>query len=59
MLEELYFLTGLANSLLLIAIFLLVKWKRMGDVKRVGLLYLGLAVPALYGLYLVAQEQKA
>jgi hypothetical protein len=30
----------------------------MDDVKRVGLLYLALAIPALYGIYLVAQEQQ-
>ena len=59
MLEELFFLLGLANSALLIAIFLLAKSKRMGDVRRVGLAYLLLAIPALYGIFLVVQEKNA
>lgn len=59
MLEELFFAIGLINSVLLILIFLLAKKKRMDDVKRVGQAYLLLAVPALYGLFLVVQEQKA
>ncbi|HTY91683.1 MAG TPA: YwiC-like family protein [Methanocella sp.] len=59
MLEELFFAIGLVNSVLLIAIFLLAKKKRMDDVSRVGKVYLLLAIPALYGLYLVAEEKKS
>jgi hypothetical protein len=59
MLEELFFLIGLVNSILLIVIFILAKYHRMGDVQRVGYIYLLLAIPALYALYLVFQEQKA
>jgi hypothetical protein len=59
MLEELFFAIGLVNDILLISIFLLAKKKRMEDVKHVGWAYLLLAIPALYGVYLVLQEQKA
>jgi hypothetical protein len=59
MLEELFFAIGLVNNVILISIFLLAKKKKMDDVKRLGQAYLLLAIPALYGLYLVAQEQKA
>lgn len=56
MLERYFFILGLVNSLMLIAIFLL-RRKRLDLVQRFGWIYLLLAVPAVYGIFLVAQEQ--
>ena len=58
MLEELFFILGLINNLFLIFIFLIRKDK-MALLKRIGWVYLLLAIPAVYGIFLVAQEQKA
>ena len=58
MLEELFFILGLINNLFLIFIFLIRKDK-MVLLKRIGWVYLLLAIPAVYGIFLVAQEQKA
>jgi hypothetical protein len=57
MLEPLDFLLGLANNLFLIIIFLLRK-KYLSVVEKIGWLYLLLAIPAVYAIYLVYQEQK-
>jgi hypothetical protein len=58
MLEELFFILGLVNNLFLIFIFLIRKDK-MVLLKRIGWVYLLLAIPAVYGIFLVVQEQKA
>jgi len=58
MLEELFFTLGLVNNLFLIFIFLIRKDK-MVLLKRIGRVYLLLAIPAVYGIFLVSQEQKA
>ncbi|MFC2028675.1 hypothetical protein ACFLTX_01985 [Chloroflexota bacterium] len=57
MLEPFFFTLGVANNLLLIAIFLIRK-KRMEFVQKFGWTYLLLAIPAVYAIYLVQQEQK-
>ena len=59
MLEELYFILGLVNNLFLISIFLIRKTKNMTILQRIGPIYLLLAIPAVYGIILVRQEQKA
>ena len=58
MLEELFFILGFVNNLFLIFIFLIRKDK-MVLLKRIGWVYLLLAIPAVYGIFLVSQEQKA
>jgi len=58
MLEELFFILGFINNLFLIFIFLIRKDK-MVLLKRIGWVYLLLAIPAVYGIFLVSQEQKA
>jgi hypothetical protein len=57
MLEIFYFIIGIVNSLFLIFIFL-IRRNRLAFLKRIGWLYLLLAIPAAYGIILVAQEQK-
>ena len=57
MLELYFFILGLVNSVLLIFIFLIRK-NRFGILQRIGWVYLLLAIPAVYGIILVAQEQK-
>ncbi len=58
MLEVLFFIIGLLNSILLILIFLIRK-ERLNLLYRFGWTYLLLAIPATYGIFLVFQEQKA
>jgi hypothetical protein len=57
MLELYFFVLGLVNSVFLIFIFLIRK-NRLGILQRIGWVYLLLAIPAAYGIILVAQEQK-
>ncbi|MDZ7260687.1 MAG: hypothetical protein ONB05_01015 [candidate division KSB1 bacterium] len=57
MLETLFFIIGILNSTLLILIFL-VRNKRLDLLHRFGWVYLLLAIPAVYGMILVVQEQK-
>ena len=57
MLELFFFILGLVNSLFLILIFL-IRRKRLDLVRRFGWMYLLLAVPAVYGIILVAQEDQ-
>jgi hypothetical protein len=57
MLELYFFVLGLVNSVFLIFIFLIRK-NRLALVQRIGRVYLLLAIPAVYGIILVAQEQK-
>ena len=57
MLELYFFILGLVNSVFLIFIFLIRK-NRLALLRRIGWVYLLLAIPAAYGIFLVAQEQK-
>jgi hypothetical protein len=57
MLELFFFILGLVNSILLIFVFLIRK-NRMALLQRIGWLYFLLAIPAVYGIELVVQEQK-
>lgn len=59
MLEELFFALGLVNNLFLISIFLIRGTRGITPLQRIGPFYLFLAIPAVVGIYLVAQEQKA
>ena len=58
MLELFFFVLGIVNSALLIFIFLIRK-NRLALLQRIGWVYLLLAIPAVYGIFLVFQEQKA
>lgn len=59
MLEELFFAIGLVNSVFLTGIFVIRGTRGVAPLRRIGPLYLLLAIPTVLGLYLVAQEQKA
>jgi hypothetical protein len=58
MLEPLFFALGLANNVFLILIFLIRK-KHFTLLQRIGWTYLLLAIPAIYAMFLVQQEQKS
>ena len=51
MLEELFFILGLVNNLFLIFIFLIRMDSKMVLLKRIGWVYLLLAIPAVYGFF--------
>jgi len=55
--EELFFILGIVNNLFLIYIF----WirEKMTLLQRVGKFYFLLAIPAVYGIFLVQQEHKS
>jgi len=57
MLELFFFVLGIVNSALLIFIFIIRK-NRLALLQRIGWGYLLLAIPAVYGIVLVFQEQK-
>jgi len=57
MLETYFFILGIVNSALLIFIFLIRK-NKLALLRRIGWIYLLLAIPAVYGIFLVIQEQK-
>jgi hypothetical protein len=57
MLETYYFVLGIVNSIFLIVIFL-IRRNRLNLLRRIGWVYLLLAIPAIYGVFLVTQEQK-
>jgi len=57
MLETFFFILGLVSSIFLIFIFLIRK-NRLDLLQRFGRLYFLLAIPAVYGIILVVQEQK-
>ena len=57
MLELFFFILGIVNSAFLILIFLIRK-NRLALLQRIGRVYLLLAIPAIYGIFLVVQEQK-
>lgn len=58
MFETFYFLLGVVNSLLLISIFLLVRYAKAAQVAVTGKVYLALAIPAVIGIVLAQQQQK-
>jgi len=57
MLENLFFILGIINNLFLIFIFLI--RNKIALLQRIGWIYLLLAIPAVYGIFLVVKEQKA
>jgi hypothetical protein len=57
MLEPFFFALGLANNVFLIFIFLIRK-KHPALLRKIGWAYLLLAIPAIYAIFLVQQEQK-
>jgi hypothetical protein len=57
MLELFFFILGIVNSALLIFIFLIRK-NRLAILQKIGWVYLLLAIPAVYCIFLVVQEQK-
>ena len=57
MLEPLFFGLGLANNGILIFIFLIRK-NHLALLQKIGWVYFFLAVPAIYAIFLVQQEQK-
>ncbi len=59
MLEEFFFALGFANSLALIAIFVIRGTRGTGLLERIGPAYLLLTIPAVYAVLLVGQEQKS
>ena len=52
-----FFVLGIVNSAFLIFIFLIRK-NRLALLQRIGWTYLLLALPAIYGIFLVFQEHK-
>ena len=58
MLEPVFFALGLVNNVFLILLFLSRK-KHLRLVQKVGWAYLLLAIPAIYAMFLVQQEQKS
>ena len=57
MLERFFFVLGLVNSAFLIFIFL-IREKHFDLLQRIGWIYFLLAIPAIYAIFLVQQEQK-
>ena len=57
MLEPFFFALGLVNSVVLIFIFL-VRKNHLALLQRIGWVYFLLAIPAIYAIFLVQQEQK-
>ena len=57
MLEPLFFTLGLLNNVVLIFIFLIRK-NHLALLQRIGWVYFFLAIPAIYAIFLVQQEQK-
>jgi hypothetical protein len=57
MLEPLFFILGLLNNICLIIIFIIRK-NNLDLLKKIGGLYFLLAIPAIYAIFLVQQENK-
>jgi hypothetical protein len=57
MVEQLFFTLGLLTNIFLIFIFLIRK-NHLALVKKTGWVIFFLAIPAIYAIYLVQQEQK-
>lgn len=58
MFEIYYFILGIINNILLTSIFLIVKFAKMPKLKEVGIAYLSLAVPAVFGIFIALQQNK-
>jgi hypothetical protein len=58
MLEPFFFALGLLNNIFLIIIFLIRK-NKLALLRRIGWVYFLLAIPAVYAIFLVAQEGKS
>ena len=58
MFETYYFILGIINNLILISIFLSVRYSKMSKVRGLGIAYLILSIPAIYGIFMVQQLQK-
>ena len=58
MLEPLFLALGLVNSIFLIFIFIIRK-NHLALLRKIGWIYFFLAIPAIYGIFLVQQEQKS
>lgn len=58
MLEKFYFALGLANSSVLILIFL-IREDHLDLLQRIGWVYFLLAIPAIYAIFLVQKEHKS
>ena len=54
MMETYFFILGLVNSIVLIAIFLIRK-NRLDLIQRFGWIYLLLSIPAIFGIFLAAR----
>lgn len=59
MLQKLFFYLGLVNNILLIIIFAVRKKVDLRILRRVGTIYLFLALPAAFGIYLAVREPGA
>ena len=57
MLENLFFILGIISTLYLIIIFLV--RNKIALLQRIGWIYFLLAIPAVYGIFLVIKENKA
>jgi len=57
MLENLFFILGIISNLYLIIIFLV--RNKIALLQRIGWIYFLLAIPAVYGIFLVIKENKA
>jgi hypothetical protein len=57
MMDLFFFILGIVNSALLIFIFLIRK-DRLDLLKRIGWIYFLLAIPAVYGIFLVFKEHE-
>jgi len=57
MLEQLFYILGIANNLFLILIFL--TRNNMAVLSRIGIFYFLLAIPAFYCIFLVKKQHKS
>ena len=55
MFENYYFILGVVNNIFLISIFLTVKFWGTSKVKVMGIAYLSLAAPSIYGVFIAQQ----
>jgi uncharacterized membrane protein len=58
MFENYYFVLGILNNLLLITIFLIVKFLKPLKLRIVGLAYIALSIPSIYGIVIAQLQNK-
>lgn len=58
MFENYFFILGIINNLILILIFLGVKYSKKSVVKSAGYVFLLLTIPSIYGIFLSIQQNK-